>query len=230
MAAGKKKNWLYIVLILLVVALSAGLVIRYNAGRTDSKAAVPSVTARPTPEVIVHETQVEKIVEVEKEISAETIEDGLRDIGLLVTQEYYFTDVISFSSVKKLFHLEVGFTESSYLATYEGVVTAGIDFGKIRVVKDDDAGRILVTLPAPEVLNVDVDPGSFELYSEKTGFGNPLSVEDFNDSLVTLENTVRDKAVDKGLLRRADENARVVVRNFIAGLTDATRYTVEFTD
>ena len=129
MAAGKNKNWLYIILIILVAALSTALVIRYYAGRAEKKT-VPSVTPRPTPEVIVHETQVEKIVEVEKEITAEMIEDGLRDIGVLVTQEYYFTDVISFSSVKKLFRLEVGFTESSYLASYDGVVTAGIDFGK----------------------------------------------------------------------------------------------------
>lgn len=229
MAAGKNKNWLYIILIILVAALSTALVIRYYAGRAEKKT-VPSVTPRPTPEVIVHETQVEKIVEVEKEITAEMIEDGLRDIGVLVTQEYYFTDVISFSSVKKLFRLEVGFTESSYLASYDGVVTAGIDFGKVRVSRDDSARKILVTLPASEILNVDVDPESFELYEEKTGFGNPLSVEDFNDSLVTLENTVRDKAVEKGLLRRADENARVVVRNFIAGLADIDFYTIVFTD
>ena len=170
----------------------------------------------------------EKIVEVEKEITSSVIEDGLRDIGVLVTQEYYFTDVISFSSVKKLFRVEVPFTETSYLASYDGVVTAGIDFGKVRVVKDDAAGKIVVTLPPAEILNVDVDPETFELYSERTGLGNPLSVEDFNNSVVTLENSMREKALAKGLLAKADENARSVVRHFIAGLVDMSRYTIEF--
>ena len=176
------------------------------------------------------ETEVEKIVEVEKEITSSVIEDGLRDIGVLVTQEYYFTDVISFSSVKKLFRVEVPFTETSYLASYDGVVTAGIDFGKVSVVKDDAAGKIVVTLPPAEILNVDVDPETFELYSERTGLGNPLSVEDFNDSIVTLESNVRQKALDKGLLVKADENARAVVRNFIAGLVDTGVYSVVFAD
>ena len=224
----KKKTWLYIVLIALAVGLSAWLLVRYNRARPEP--AVPSVTPRPTPAVIVKETEVEKIVEVEEEITSSVIEDGLRDIGVLVTQEYYFTDVISFSSVKKLFRVEVPFTETSYLASYDGVVTAGIDFGKVSVVKDDAAGKIVVTLPPAEILNVDVDPETFELYSERTGLGNPLSVEDFNDSIVTLESNVRQKALDKGLLVKADENARAVVRNFIAGLVDTGVYSVVFAD
>ena len=224
----KKKTWLYIVLIALAVGLSAWLLVRYNRARPEP--AVPPVTPRPTPEVIVKETEVEKIVEVEKAITSSVIEDGLRDIGVLVTQEYYFTDVISFSSVKKLFRVEVPFTETSYLASYDGVVTAGIDFGKVSVVKDDAAGKIVVTLPPAEILNVDVDPETFELYSERTGLGNPLSVEDFNDSIVTLESNVRQKALDKGLLVKADENARAVVRNFIAGLVDTGVYSVVFAD
>ena len=185
----KKKTWLYIVLIALAVGLSAWLLVRYNRARPEP--AVPSVTPRPTPEVIVKETEVEKIVEVEKEITSSVIEDG---------------------------------------ASYDGVVTAGIDFGKVSVVKDDAAGKILVTLPPAEILNVDVDPETFELYSERTGLGNPLSVEDFNDSIVTLESNVRQKALDKGLLVKADENARAVVRNFIAGLVDTGVYSVVFAD
>ncbi len=226
MVAEKKTTRLYLVLIGLVIALIIGSLVWYGVHSPEKEP--PAVTLRPTPEVIVQQTEVEKLVEVEKEITVGTIQDGLRDIGVLATQEYYFTDVISFSSVKKLFNVEVGFTESSYLASYDGVVSAGIDFGRIEVTKDDERGVVRVTLPAAEVLHVDVDPGSFELYSEKTGFANPLSVEDFNNSVVTLENSVREKALAKGLLAKADENARSVVRHFIAGLVDMSRYTIEF--
>ena len=228
MVAEKKKTRLYITLIALVVAVIAGLVI-WNAVRRPAKE-LPAVEPRPTPEVILRETQVETLVEVETEITAEVIADGLRDMGVLVTQEYYFTDVISYSSVKKLFNLEVGFTESSYLASYDGVVTAGIDFTGVKVEKDDEEGVIRITLPAAKLLNVDIDPESFELYSEKTGFANPISVQDFNDSVAALENSARSKAVEKGILTRADENARTVVRNFVKGLTGEDSYTVEFTD
>ncbi len=107
---------------------------------------------------------------------------------------------------------------------------AGIDFGGVAVEKDDEAGRILIRLPAAEIFSVDIDPDSFELYSEKTGFANPLSVEDFNNSLAALEDSIREKAVAKGLLLRADENARAVVMNFVAGLADTSRYAVVFVD
>ena len=89
---------------------------------------------------------------------------------------------------------------------------------------------IRITLPAAEILNVDIDPESFEVYSERTGFANPLSIQDFNDSIVALETSVRDKALAKGILTKADENARTVVRNFVAGMVDTSCYTVEFSN
>ena len=97
-----------------------------------------------------------------------------------------------------------------------------------RYERGERTPKITIAAKFAEILNVDVDPETFELYSEKTGLGNPLSVEDFNDSIVTLESSVRQKALDKGLLEKADENARTVVRNFIAGLVGTGLYTVEF--
>ena len=222
-----RKSVVYLVLIGLVVLLTAGLVLWHYG--YSSGTAKPMVSARPAEDVVVRK-EVEKIVKVEKEITADIIQDGLNDIGMLVTEEYYFTEVVSFSSIKKLFKkLELGITESSYLASYDGVVTAGIDFSKITVRKDDELHLVEIHLPKAEILNVDIDPESFELYSEKTGLGNPISVADYNNSLVELESTASEKAVARGILTRADQNARTVIVNFIAGLVDTAEYTVHIT-
>ncbi len=219
-----RKTTVYLVLIGLVLLLTAGLVIWHHSHRADDGA--PMVTARPAGDAVVRK-EVEKIVRVEKEVTAEVIQDGLNDVGLLVTEEYYFTEVVSFSSIKKLFKkLELGITESSYLASYDGVVTAGIDFSGITVSKDDELHVVEVRLPEAEILNVDIDPESFVLYAEKTGLGNPLSAADFNQSLVELEDTAREKAVSRGVLDRAEQNARTVIENFVAGLVDAAEYSV----
>ena len=219
-----RKSVVYLVLIGLVVLLTAGLVLWHHGYSGGS--AKPMVSARPAEDVVVRK-EVEKIVKVEKEITADIIQDGLNDIGVLVTEEYYFTEVVSFSSIKKLFNkLELGITESSYLASYDGVVTAGIDFSKITVSKDDELHLVEVRLPKAEILNVDIDPESFELYSEKTGLGNTISVTDYNNSLVELESTASEKAVARGILTRADQNAKTVIVNFIAGLVDTAEYTV----
>jgi len=221
---GSRKTAVYLVLIALVVLLTAGLIIWHHGHSAGT--AQPLVSARPAEDVVVRK-EVEKIVQVEKEITADIIQDGLNDIGTLVTEEYYFTEVVSFSSIKKLFKkLELGITESSYLASYDGVVTAGIDFSQITVSKDNDLHLVEVRLPKAEILNVDIDPESFELYSEKTGLGNPISVADYNSSLVELETTATEKAIARGILTRADQNAQTVIENFIAGLIDTAEFTV----
>ena len=175
---------IYIILISLVIAAMAAVVIvwavKRDAPAPESPAAAIELV-QPTPQII----EREKIVEVEKEITSEIINDGLNEMGFLVTEEYYFTEVVSFTSVKKLFNLiELGITESAYLASYDGVVTAGIDFENITVEKDDEMLVVTVHLPEAELLNVDIDPESFILYSEKEGLGNPISVADFNNSLI----------------------------------------------
>ena len=218
-----RKTTVYLVLIGLVLLLTAGLVI-WHGSRAGTDA--PMVTPRPAGDAVVRK-EVEKIVTVEKEVTAEVLQDGLRDVGVLVTEEYYFTEVVSFSSIKKLFKkLELGITESSYLAAYDGVVTAGVDFTGITVTKDEEHRVIEVRLPEAKILNVDIDPESFVLYAEKSGLGNPLSAADFNQSLVELETTAKEKAVSRGVLDRAEENARTIIKNFVSGLADAAEYSV----
>ena len=216
---------IYIVLIAVVAAIIAAVLI-FGLSSMEKKAPAEPASDAPETEVI---KEVEKIVEVEKIISAETIEDGLNDMGLLVTQQYFFTEVVNFSSVKKLFNTDIAlkFTESSYLASYDGEVNAGIDFAKIRVEKDEEHKLVTVYIPASEILNVNIDPGSFELYSEKTGISNPISVESFNQSLIELEETAREKAIERGIIDAADKNAKMLIRNFVEGLVNASEYTIQ---
>ena len=228
MTAEKKKTRLLVGLIVLIAAAIVVLIVVHAVRGAKTDPAPLAVTPRPSAEVVVREKEVEKIVTVEKEITSSILTEGVREVGVLVTDEYYFTEVVGYSSVKKLWNIELGITESSYLVSYDGVVSAGVDLSAAEVEKDDGRKIITVTLPAAEIRGVDIDPESFRLYSEKTGLGNPLSVEDFNNSLVELEATARDKAIERGLLARSDENARALIRNLIGALVDLEEYTLEF--
>ncbi len=228
MVTEKKRVKLLVGLIALAVLAIAVLFIVYAIRSGKSPAAPPTVTPRPSQEVVVREKEVEKIVTVEKEISSEILRDGVRELGLLVTEEYYFTEVVSYSSIKKLWKIDLGITESSYLASYDGVVRAGVDLSGATVEKDDEQKRITVTLPAAAIVGVDIDPESFQLYSEKAGLGNPISAEDFNNSLLELEETARNKALERGLLDRAEGNAHALLRNMIGALCDPNEYTLVF--
>lgn len=220
----KKKTTLYLVLIAALILCIIVLLI-WHGGR-QAPDPIPSVTPRPVSTASGGEKK--RVIEIEKKITAEIIRESLQDAGVLTTEEYYFTEVISYSSVKKIWKIELGITESSYLISYDGVVTAGIDFSSIDVQKDDDQKRILIILPDPKILSVDIDPESFQLYSEKEGLGNPVSVTDYNQSLVEMEQNARQKALDRDILSRASENAQKLIGQLVSGLVDTTEYAVDF--
>ena len=221
----KKNRGLWILIGLLLAAIAAVII---AAAVTKPKPELPAVVPRPTPEIIVREKEVEKLVETEKVVTAAVIEDGLRDMGKLVTEEYFFTEVVTFSSIKSYLKVEWKITESSFLASYDGVINAGIDFAGIAVVKDKEHKTVTVTLPAAEILAVDVDPDSLTVYSEKNGLGNHITVEDYSSALSVLEQNATAKALDKGILEKAEQNAERLIRPFIGSLVDLNEYSLRF--
>ena len=167
-------------------------------------------------------------------ISFETIQDGLNEMGFLITEEYYFTEVITRERSVELLRtgINIPFTESSYVASYDGVVTAGIDFSQITVDSElvDGKTHFKIVVPKAEIQTIDIDPNSFKLYSEKTGIGNSFSVKDYNESLKGLESTVEKNAINKGLLERAEEHAKQLVESFVNSLPHNSEYTFEIVE
>ena len=125
-----------VILLILLILLIVALIVLYKGRSSPAPAAATAPPPAPTPEVVVEtvEKVVEKVVEVKAEITESEIRAGLEDMGKLTTAEYWFTGIASTTvEPKSLLGLELSFTGSSYHASYEGCVTAGIDFGKISV-------------------------------------------------------------------------------------------------
>ncbi len=222
-----KKNWIGAGLLLVIAALTVTLVALH--AKSAPPQPLPTATPRPAPKVVVEEKVVETIVEVQHQVTAEELSAGLNEMGQLITAEYYFTAVASASTqLAPILGIKLGFTESSFLAGYDGVITAGIDFSLIRVDKDEEKGRVTVTMPAAVIFNVDIDPDSFQLYNETSSIFTDITAEDYNNALLELEATEREKALARGILDNADENARKLVRSFIGSLLDPAEYDVEF--
>jgi len=216
------KTKIYIgIIIMLLVAIIVALAVGLNRPVSQPQQTPASNSAASS------ESHAPKIIQIEKEVTSEIIQEKLRDMGFLVTQEYDCTGVLSSSKVKTLFKIEIPFTESSYIVTYDATVEAGIDFTKITVDKDDESKLITVHLPDAEIKSVSIDYGSFTLYSEKDGLGTNMTVADYNDSLKEYESTTRKKAVDKGILDKASENAKLVVENFVQSLADTSEYRIK---
>ncbi len=221
-----KKERAYLIAILVVLAAIIGVIIFGLHMRRSAAEAAAAATPKPTAE----QKQGFSLVKEQESVVLETVQDGLKAMGELVTEEYAFTEVITYSNLKQFLGIDLPWTETNYIASYDGVVRAGIDFAAVKVTVEprDDGEHLTVTLPKAEIQSTEIDPDSFILYSEKTGLGNPLSASDFNQSLTELEHDAQKNAIEKGVLDRADEQARLLIERFIQSILIEDTYTLEF--
>ncbi|MBR3562122.1 MAG: DUF4230 domain-containing protein [Oscillospiraceae bacterium] len=165
-----------------------------------------------------------------EEISVETIRSGMSDIGELATEEYWFTQVQTYDSSKSAQIFDLSFdlplTRNRFVYSYDGVIKAGVDFTKASVEVDPAARLITVRLPRAQILSSEIDYDSFELYDEQTSIFNPLSVRDVNRSNHEMLQSAEKDAIAKGVLDRADENASLLVQNFLRGAFHAHTYAI----
>lgn len=205
-----------IIAVLLTLVLSLDYKIRRDAERNEAVVTATTIKEK------------EKKDNIVISVSTDTIRDGLANMGFLVTQEYYFTQVEKYTKEKTI--LKFITSSSEFMYSYDGAVMAGIDFEKIKIKTDEDRKTITVDMPDSEIQTVTIDKDTFKIYSEKESLWNPLKLEDYSISLVEFENAAKEKAIASGILERSDAQARSLVREFIISLPNTGEYTVSFTD
>ena len=158
-------------------------------------------------------------VQTKRELNVETIADGIRDMAFLITQEYYFTELLSDKKVNSFFGFEMGITEESYTVSYEGSVTAGIDLAQAEVRCDEDTKTVTVILPPVEVRDPMIDPGSVQVYNEKHSIFNTFSEVERAEALARLKEDVKEKAEKKDIRKKAGDSAERLIKNFVRSIT-----------
>lgn len=214
------RNQIYIGVTIAAVILALVLCLDFKI-RRDAERNEAAMTATTIKEK-------EKKDKVVISASTDTIQDGLANMGVLITQEYYFTQVEKYTKEKTF--LKFITSSSEFMYSYDGAVMAGIDFGKIKIKTDEDRKIITVDMPDSEIQAVTIDKDTFKIYSEKDSLWNPLKLEDYNISLVEFEDAAKEKAIASGILGRSDEQARNLVREFISSLPNTGEYTISFAD
>lgn len=168
-------------------------------------------------------------------ITSTSIGASFSDIAELATEEYVFSNVGQWDEGGyTVLGLEVPFTSSSFLITYDGEVKAGIaDYSQIVVDIRDEAQKISVNMPPVVVLSTSIDPGSVKQYDQSFNPVNQLQVADIAKFLEAEEKRAERKAVDNGLLDRASERARDLIDAHIATMIDGSsisEYEIVFAD
>ena len=155
---------------------------------------------------------------------------GFEDMGELATQAAYCTMVEDTEAARDLFGVEIPFTQSRLIYSYDVIVRAGLDFEQIEWSVDEPNKVIEVKLPEIKVLNSELDTESFKLYLEDESIFRRISMEDNNNSMIEMEENARRQAVGNGLLDEARANAEAILRSFFAGVYDLEKYEIVFMD
>ena len=142
------------------------------------------------------------------------VKNSFADIGELATESYVFTQVGKYSEEgAKFFGMEVPGTSAHYLITYSGEVKAGLsDVSQIQVQADEGAHVVTVTVPTVEILSSSIDPASVETYDQSFSIVNQIEVSEVTSFLADREAAAKDEAVAKGLLDKAQNRLKEVVK------------------
>ena len=165
------------------------------------------------------------------EVDLALIKSEIQDIGELATVEYLYTDAGKFEDPAKLFGKEIpfSFTTKSFIAKWDGIIKAGVKVEEITVEVSAANKEIIVCVPEAEILSHEIDNESIETLDEKNGLFNPIKVEDVREFDGISKDAMEQRAVENGLLEKAQENAESIIYKLIN--TDAVReleYTITF--
>lgn len=246
---GKKKNYIIYVIIVMGLAIIVLLAL-YISSWNNGKALEVSLTEKSDElerqqklyadlEVNANnqKTELQKwkekaeellnIQEDEPVITSAQIEEQLSAISELVTQKYMYSNADNgeYSNTWG-FGWDMPFSEKSLIVKYDGTIKAGIDLKGITVNVDEDHHKITITLPKSKVTDNNVPQETIETFAIKDGFFNKVTPDDSNNLIVEGKKRMEAKAIERGLLTEADNEAKTIIRAFLNVLPGIDKYTV----
>ena len=148
---------------------------------------------------------------------SDTILHQLNSLQELVTQEYIYTNSDrSQSYAKWIFDWKRPFSDTSILVTYDGRIKAGIEFDKIQVEVNEESRTITVTLPDSVVLDNNIPQETIQVLDVQNGLFNSVTFDDYNGFIADQKIIMKQKAIDQGLLEKADAEARKTIETFLS--------------
>lgn len=111
--------------------------------------------------------------------------------------------------------------------TYE--VRAGIDLAKAQIKIDKDSKTVSITLPAPTIQSVAVNPDSLRFFDKSDSFFNAADVEDTKAALDDAKKKTEAQLDRTQLLKIANKQAKDVIERLYEPTAEAGMYTVTVT-
>lgn len=165
------------------------------------------------------------VQEAEPVITSKQIQEQLSALSELVTQAYMYTNAEKEEEPKTwLKDWPMPFSEKSFIVKYDGTIKAGISFSAIKIDVNEDARRITVTLPPSKIIDHNVPQDKIEIFGVRDGLFNEVDPNDPNELIAKGKEMMEEKAVERGFLTEADQEAATLIRAFLSLLPGMDTY------
>ncbi|RKX93916.1 MAG: DUF4230 domain-containing protein [Spirochaetes bacterium] len=135
-------------------------------------------------------------------VSATVIENQIRSLLEIPTVEYVYREILYFDEEARF--LGIKHMDKRLLFSVDMVTRAGFDLSKGLEVRRI-FNSVKITLPKPEILEVDADEESIHQFFVKE-WGGKISRLDYYDELNLRKEGIRKDAVKRGILDKARKN------------------------
>lgn len=221
-----KKHWKIFAIVVLVAALAVtASLLRSSRVRQQE---VEEQLARQSELVeALMDKREEKEPDEKVTISTDTLKSQIVSVRELATQEYIYTNADKRESAETwMFGWTRPFSENVLLVTYDGSIKAGVDLGQVEIGVDEETHTITITLPPSTIIENNIPQESIEVVAVKDGLFNPVTFDDYNEFIAGQKLVMEQRAIDQGLLTKADEEARTLVRSVLSALPGMDQYTL----
>ncbi len=160
----------------------------------------------------------------EPQITGDLLASQLRSVQELVTVSYYYTNMGRFENQVDFYGWKVPFTTKSFIVSYDGVIKAGVDLEQLQV--SIGGGEVTVTLPESRIISHEIPEDSLEVFDESDNLFNHITIEDYTAFTRDQKSAMEQRAVDGGLLDRANQEARTAVDSLLRIMPGLEEYTL----
>jgi len=143
---------------------------------------------------------------------------GIRNVRELATIRQHFEAVVMHRDSKSLLGLALPGTGRKFILKYSGVVTCGNDLSRIRISERFAVNRVRMEIPRSRLIDLYADMKSIQVYDQKAGIFTSVQLEDQNREIAANLEELRHDVLKGDLLRRANENTRMVLTSLAASL------------
>jgi hypothetical protein len=151
----------------------------------------------------------------EPETDIPDLERRVTNVLRLHSYEHVYRDIVYFGEERSFLFFKT--MDRRLLFSVDIVVRAGVDLEEgIEVLTDrGNPERIVVRLPPTRILRVDADEATIHQYFSRTRGGDVGWLE-YGAEIEGVKERVRADALERGILAKAQDNAREMVENFFA--------------